>query len=226
MTDDLPYRDKVDLFKKLVAEDKLSHAYLFFGGNEADRAAKFEFAKALVNFLENKVFELPVKPLLELMEIVKDEDGGVGIESAREMKRFLYQKPIACQYRVAVIRDAESMTPQAQNAILKVVEEPPESGLIIFIARNEDSFLPTIASRLQKIYFPPTKFRHNRLNAFHSEMLSNEEVDEFFESLILNLMAEPLKNFDKLKEILKRLRFIKQFNTNKRLQIKALKAKL
>jgi DNA polymerase-3 subunit delta' len=153
------YDELVNDFKRLADQRLLSHAYLFFGEREL---GKFLFAKSLANYLENQKFEEPEKTLIEtivvdLEEIEKDSDESresLGIEKVREVERFLYQTPISSAYRVAIIRDAEWLTDQAQNALLKILEEPPKTGLIIAIAKDQSVFLPTVSSRFLNVFFP------------------------------------------------------------------------
>ncbi|HEX4104252.1 MAG TPA: hypothetical protein VHZ04_02115, partial [Candidatus Paceibacterota bacterium] len=66
---------------------------------------------------------------------------------------FLWQKPNASPKRTLVIDDAELLTTEAQNALLKLTEEPPASSLLIIVVSDIESILPTILSRMQKIYF-------------------------------------------------------------------------
>lgn len=229
----LNYNNLQQDFIRLIEKERLSHAYLFFGGNEADREAKIIFAESLANFLENKKFEKPTRPLIELLCLKRDEKGVIGIDEARQLKHFLYQKPINSERRTVVIRHSEDLTPEARNAVLKIVEEPPENSLIIFIARNEDNLPRTLVSRLQKIHFSlslsnnqsyETKSRKIKFHELAVEELVTDEnqLDRFFESLLFELSREPIKNFIKLKEALRRLTFIKQFNTNKKLQLRVL----
>ncbi|MBI2514783.1 hypothetical protein HYV91_01155 [Candidatus Wolfebacteria bacterium] len=216
-------------FKKLIGRGKLSHSYLFFGGDERDREGKIMFAKSLANFLETGSFEPPTRVLSEFLIIQKNEEGNVGIDGARLIKSFLSKKPSFGPFRTAVVPDAENLTPDAQNSLLKIVEEPPESALIILVARNEDAIFPTLASRLQKIYFRSERndafrFRRSLKDFSPDEIIEEADVNDFFEVLLYDLKREPIKNFKKLKEALSRLALMKQFNLNKRLQIRALTA--
>lgn len=222
--------DLVENFRNLVAAGNLSHAYLFFGGGNSSRAKneKFAFAESLANFLEKGVFGKPEKPLSDLSVVEKNEKETVGIDAARDLKNFLYRKPVVSKRRTAIIKDSENLTPEAQNAILKIAEEPPDYSLIIFIASDETNLLPTLKSRLQKIYFPRPAEIDDRAegkipkNISADEILENNRLDDFFESLIAEFRKNPTENGVKLKEILKRLVLIKQYNVNKRLQLKAL----
>jgi len=139
-------------FRELVQKNKLAHGYLFFG---QPRVGKQLFASCLANFLEiGKLLE-PEKVLTDFLLIKPDEQGTIGIDQMRRLRNFLWQKPFASSRRTAVIDDSEAMTGEAQNAILKIAEEPPESSLLILIASDYERLWPTLQSRMQKIYFAP-----------------------------------------------------------------------
>ncbi len=160
-----------ETFKRLVKDSRLSHGYIFFG---EPQIGKFSFALALASYLETNKFAVPHRPLSETLVIQADDKGIIGIDLIRELKYFLLQKPVNSNYRVAIINEADRLTSQAQHAILKIAEEPPASSLIILVLTNPEALLPTIPSRLQKIYFP-------RLN---SALIKDFLVKEF------NLTAE------------------------------------
>lgn len=226
--------EKINDFKRLVGKGKLSHAYLFFGGNERDRQAKYDFALALANFLEQEELANPDKPLVELLLIEKESDKEeIGIDAVRVIREFLYTKPVFSDFRTVIIRESERLTTEAQAAILKIAEEPPDSALIILIARNENNLFPTLASRLQKIYFPaagldPETEKSIRKSSSFSleEVVSEGKIPEYFESLLWELMSDPVLNYKKLKAVLRRLVLINQFNVNKKLQLRVLQLKL
>lgn len=140
------HKDLIDDFKKLAKAGKLAQGYIFFG--EPD-VGKYYFAGHLANFLENGEFELSARPLQDAM-ILKDASG---IDEMREIKNFLWQKPAISSKRTVVINNAGNLTPQAQNSILKIAEEPPEHALIILVLSQPENLSPALLSRLQKIYF-------------------------------------------------------------------------
>jgi|GEM_PF-943801 len=152
------YDNLVKDFKRLVDGRSLSHAYLFFGEPET---GKFLFARSLANYIETGKFEEPARLLNETLTIdfsrdLKEPDSNkesIGIDAVRGLERFLYQTAVLSPYRIVIIRDAEWLTDQAQNALLKILEEPPQKGVIIITARDKAVFLPTVASRMQAIYF-------------------------------------------------------------------------
>jgi len=89
------------------------------------------------------------------MMIVSEEGKAIGIETVREIEHFLSLKvPGAGQAkhsRVIIIDNAHLLSNEAQNAMLKTLEEPPAGTFIILTADNEKALLPTIRSRAQSI---------------------------------------------------------------------------
>lgn len=86
--------------------------------------------------------------------LITAEDGkAIGIESARQIERFLRLKvPGTKAYnRAVIISDSHTMTPEAQNALLKTLEEPPTGTIIILTTSYEPALLPTVRSRAQII---------------------------------------------------------------------------
>lgn len=212
-------------FKKLADNNKLSHAYLFFGEPQKE---KFDFAMKLAAYLEKDS-----RILEECFIIAPDEKGIIGIDESKKIGNFLYQKPVLSSKRMVIVKDADSLTFEAQNAVLKIVEDSPKASLIIFITKDESSLLTPLASRLQKIYFPQTLINADlaRINADIlkmelEEIIEKDKIDEYFESLIAELRKDSVKNEKKLQEVFKRLTAIKMFNVNKKLQIKALNIKI
>jgi len=138
-------------FKGLLKDGSLGHNYIFFGPS---RAGKTFFARNLANHLEKGEFAEP-GTLNDFLYIVPDENAVIGIDRIREIKGFLAQFPNMSSRRTVVVKDAEAMTTEAQNALLKIAEEPPAGGLIIIIVSDPEALLPTLRSRFQKIFFEP-----------------------------------------------------------------------
>lgn len=145
------YDDKIELFKKLIEKDDLAHAYLFYGEPEI---GKFTFASFLASFLENPEAPEGGRPLIDAL-VVKPEPGKtLGIGEVLKIQEFLYQRPLVSKRRTAIVDDAASLTREAQGALLKIVEEPPRSSLIIFIGSDRRDLFDALLSRVEKIYFP------------------------------------------------------------------------
>ncbi len=121
-------------------------------------------AQALAHFLEKGEFE-PCPPANEILQDAKLIDlafakqldrelkDSISIDAVREIKNFLWQRPNVSPKRTLIIDEAELLTTEAQNALLKITEEPPASSLLIVVASDLDGIMPTILSRLQKIHF-------------------------------------------------------------------------
>ncbi len=157
----------IDDLKSLADRDALGHGYIFYGPS---MVGKRTAAVALGHFLETGTFapefgmrEDGREAVLQDMTIIdiafmrsRDPDASgnsIGIDAVREVKNFLWQRPAASRRRTLIIDDAELLTAEAQNALLKVAEEPPASSLLILVTSDIESILPTIVSRLPTIYF-------------------------------------------------------------------------
>ncbi len=167
------HENLIILFKKIAGERKLQNS-IFFG---EEKIGKKLFALALANYLENGKFE-DSNLILSDMVLVDYSRQSLGVGLARELKEFLSKKPFFSPYRLAIVNDAQFLTIEAQNALLKVSEESNESARIILIARDSELLLPTLASRFQKFYFAPlsqkeiVKFLKSDFN------LSGQEADD------------------------------------------------
>lgn len=82
----------------------------------------------------------------------------LGIADVRQLLENLALKPMqAGQYRVVVLESAERMSNEAANALLKVLEEPPEQTVFVLVTTSVQALLPTIRSRAQLIRFVPSE---------------------------------------------------------------------
>lgn len=76
-----------------------------------------------------------------------EPDGSLGIEEVRKLQKQALFKPYQSPQKAIILFTAEALTPQAQNALLKTLEEPPAQTLIYLISEDQEAFLPTILSR-------------------------------------------------------------------------------
>jgi DNA polymerase-3 subunit delta' len=83
----------------------------------------------------------------------EDESANLKIDTMRELTRWSQQKPMLAPWKVFIVRDAEALMPQAQNALLKTLEEPPPGTLVILTVSKKTSLLATILSRCCMIEF-------------------------------------------------------------------------
>ncbi len=151
------HQDLIVRFKKLADKRQLAHGYLLFGGR---RIGKTTFALAFANYLETGVFDWSdAKPpiLGDLLRVQLASEGGesVGIDAIRAIRAFIAEAPNRSPVRTVVIENGELLTPQAENALLKIAEEPSLRSLIVLIVDDPERLLPTVRSRLQAIYMEP-----------------------------------------------------------------------
>lgn len=81
----------------------------------------------------------------------KDGKSTIGVEDIRTMREDVYLSPTESEYKIYVIEDAHVMTMQAQNALLKIFEEPPAGVVIFLLCENIQQILSTIKSRAQLV---------------------------------------------------------------------------
>ena len=120
-----------------VETNKTSHSYLFIGTEGiGKKLIAEEFAKMLlaVKDTENSPD----------FSIIEPDGNSIKIEQIREFQKKVSEKPIISNKKVYIINDSDKMTVEAQNCLLKTLEEPPEFVTIILIGSNENSFLSTI----------------------------------------------------------------------------------
>jgi DNA polymerase-3 subunit delta' len=86
---------------------------------------------------------------------ISPEKEVIQIDQMRMLRKIAYLKPMMGKKRVFVVVDADRMTEQAANSLLKVLEEPPLFSYIILVAHNPFLIMPTIKSRCQVLNFSP-----------------------------------------------------------------------
>lgn len=88
----------------------------------------------------------------DIIMVNHEKPGTITIDEVRDQViHDVAIKPYCSQHKIYIIPDAEMMTVQAQNAILKTIEEPPEYAVIMLLTSNIDSLLPTIRSRCVRL---------------------------------------------------------------------------
>ncbi|MGM0420580.1 MAG: DNA polymerase III subunit delta' [Bacillota bacterium] len=161
---DIPDQQKVKkLLLKQLAQDRLSHAYLFLGPVGVGQK-QLALTLAKTYFCKNKTEDC-CDSCLNCQKINHDNHPDVdviglkegkkqlGIDMIREMQRRLAYRPYEGGRRFFIIDNADQMTEEAANSLLKTLEEPPDYATLILIARDENKLLPTIISRCQKLRF-------------------------------------------------------------------------
>ena len=144
--------------------NKTSHSYLFAGisGIGKKLIAK-EFAKAML-CLEDRKSCNKCKACIEFNTnnnpdfiLIEANNGSIKIDQIREMQKNVSEKPIISNHKACIINDADLMTIEAQNCLLKTLEEPPAYMTIILVGTNESNLLATIRSRCTIMHFSRIK---------------------------------------------------------------------
>lgn len=155
------HSQQIERLKRLIAEKFVPHALLFIGpAGIGKRLTAHVFAQAvLCDNRENqacqvcpscKAFNAHNHP--DFYELVP-EGASLKIDQIRLLQKEAAFTPRLNQGRVFIIDEAEKMTVQAQNSLLKILEEPPQQVMFILIASNRENLLETIFSRCQEIRF-------------------------------------------------------------------------
>lgn len=152
--------------------------------------------------LEKRALELANGDIYKLEEY--------SIKAVRELQRKLNLKGA----KTAIILDADKLSHESQNALLKILEEPPKNTIIILTAFSRFALLPTIASRCQIVKFE---------QEFKAEDELDKEIIKWRNKLLKNINKE---NLYALKEIIRIKNLIKNTNTNEKLAIENLNLKL
>lgn len=146
----------INFFNHAIEKGSLSHAYLFTG---PEHVGKFTVAIDLAEKILGDVSEMNldlmiIRPKIEEKKgITKKKD--IPIEEIRELQRKIMLAPTDKGFKVAIIDDADLLTRSAQNALLKILEEPPSRAILILIVQNQEKILPTVFSRCQVKKFSP-----------------------------------------------------------------------
>lgn len=98
-------------------------------------------------------------------------DPAIGIDAVRAVQHVLGRKPYGGGNRLIVLRDADKATTEAQNALLKLLEEPPESTYIVVFAGTEEKILATVRSRSHIIRIAPATETAHRQSGNISELV-------------------------------------------------------
>jgi DNA polymerase-3 subunit delta' len=78
----------------------------------------------------------------------------ISVDQARELPGFFSKSPSRSQWRVAIVDSADDLNVNAANALLKILEEPPQRGVLFLVAHSPGRLLPTIRSRCRRLSFP------------------------------------------------------------------------
>lgn len=151
------HKDIITYIQNAVMQNKVSHAYILNGQRGSGK-------KMLANLFamtlqcERKGTEpcgecRSCKQALsgnqpDIIRVTHEKPTTISVDDIRtQVNNDIQVKPYSSPYKIYIIPEADILSPQAQNALLKTIEEPPEYAVIFLLAENADSLLPTINSR-------------------------------------------------------------------------------
>ena len=206
------HKKQINFLKDSLRAGKISQAYLFSG---PESVGKFSLAKIFsvaltVNnpsFLDdlkiedenkNQDVEILSPEIIEKKGIIKAKD--IDVEKVRIAQKNLALFPAMGKYRVLIINDAHRLTVASQNSLLKTLEEPNSSAIIILVTHEDGKILKTIKSRCQKINFNLASLEEIKGG------LAKQIAEETLEKVTIFSMGKPgeakkiIENVNSLKE--------------------------
>ena len=194
-----------ELLKQVINNKNIAHSYMFIG---QDSIGKLLFAKA---FAKAILCTSDIKPCNDCksciefdtsnnpdFKLITPDGNNIKIEQIRELTKAVYEKPIVSERKVYIINDSNLMTKEAQNSLLKTLEEPPEYVTIILVSSNENLFLPTIKSRCTKILF--NKLNNEELKLILKEKYNYTDIQEIVLKIADGSVERAIELRDKEKE--------------------------
>lgn len=165
---DIIGHDKVkDHLQKAIEYHKVSHAYILAGEEGMGRKTLAKaFAMTLLCEKSDKEPCMQCHACRQTLSgnhpdviwVTHEKPASIGVDDIRtQINDTIYIKPYSSSYKIYMVDEAEKMTVQAQNALLKTIEEPPSYAVIILMTTNQEAFLPTILSRCIQLKLRPLK---------------------------------------------------------------------
>ena len=142
MRDFIGHEALINNFKQRCLKNTLSHAHLIAG---EDGVGKGKLANILAKFILNGYLDR------EYVDIINysSEKSSFGVDDVRDIIEEVYKKPFEKDKKVIIIHEGNKLTIQAQNALLKTIEEPPKGVYIIILCESLELILDTIKSRFE-----------------------------------------------------------------------------
>jgi len=201
-------------YTSLNLNKQFFHAYLFYSNDkELNNNLALSFAQTFVcennaaccTCLGCKQFMASTHP-----DVFVLNQNTIKVEDANNIISKLNTKPIYSKYKIFVILNAENINEIAQNKLLKSIEEPSSSSIFIFTSTKTDKLLPTVISRLHKVYVPKLSDNDKILVA---KELKESGID-IFKYINSNLSLTEMLNFTTNENYINTINSIQTLLTN------------
>ena len=168
-----PHQDAERAFNDALSRGRLHHAWMLTGVEGVGKATfAYRAARRLLGAepdpSRGELGARPMDPVSQLVAAQSHPDlmileragegaklkRNISVDQARELPEFFSMSPSRARYRVAIIDAADDLNMNAANALLKVLEEPPERGVLFLVTHASGRLLPTIRSRCRRLNFP------------------------------------------------------------------------
>lgn len=155
----------IEHLQNAIRMGKVSHAYIL---NAPVSSGKMMIAEAFAATLQCE--KKGTEPCMEchsckqaashnhpdIIYVRHEKPNTIGVDDIRvQINQDIAVKPYSSPYKIYIVDEAEKMNVQAQNALLKTIEEPPAYGVILLLTTNADALLPTILSRCIRLDLKP-----------------------------------------------------------------------
>ena len=152
---------------------KFSHVTIFEGD---EKIAEKESKKFCIQILGRK-FENKIKKSIcaDVIFIDSQNKKSISINEVRKIKNDSIIKPVECNFKIYIFKNAQNLTEQAQNALLKIFEEPPKHIIFLLLCNNSKNLISTVISRSRIINLNKIKNKN-----------CNQDVDNFINFLVKN----------------------------------------
>ena len=178
------HKDILKYISSAVENNRVSHAYILNGerGSGKKMLANLFAMTLLCETGDNepcgkchscKQAESGNHP--DIIRVTHEKPNSISVDDIRtQVNNTVYIKPYQGPYKVYIIPQADMMTPQAQNAILKTIEEPPSYAVFLLLTENAETLLPTINSRCVML-----KLRNIKDTLIKKYLMENLEIPDY-----------------------------------------------
>lgn len=154
-----------EYFAHVIATGTVSHSYIL---NGEEGTGKKMFAAAFAAAMQcsdpgerpcgvcHSCIQAATGNHPDIIYVTHEKPQTLGVDDIRKgLVDDIVIRPYSSPYKIYIVDEAEKMSVQAQNAMLKTIEEPPEYGIILLLTTNSSAFLPTILSRCMELHVKP-----------------------------------------------------------------------